>query len=179
MGTYAEGVYCIVKTARRSGSTGKVQEATELFCKKYATQPVATGSTAGGSGSGTTSGLVFMNNKHGAGSGSGVGVGHRDVEDSTDGANNHQQSMSSLIGGVAVTPTASTETLGEASKVLDNIAINASSTTNASVDLITTTVGTGATALLGNTSITKQLVLFDRTDPEFDEDSDPDGDLDL
>jgi hypothetical protein len=35
------------------------------------------------------------------------------------------------------------------------------------------------TSLLGNTSITKPLVLFDRTDPEFDEDSDPDGDLDL
>ncbi len=42
-----------------------------------------------------------------------------------------------------------------------------------------TTTGGGNTANGGKASHNQRLITFDSTDPEFDEDSDPDADLDL
>lgn len=170
-GIYAPEAHCLVKTIRVSRSTGKVTEGAELFRIHHHVPSSRTASIPGADNN-HWSELVLLQATVSHTSHSDTGAKEDQAEE--------EQEVSTESGRVHIlNQDRSLAVLAQQSSVSRKNGGDTKSGEDASESANIASDERSSEYLLGNTGITKSLVLFDRTDPEFDEDSDPDGDLDL
>lgn len=148
-GTLSAEVVCEIQTMRKSPNTGKIAEGVEMFGFRKA--------------------LLYPL------------LAHRDNLISSEVS---AREVSSASGKTPEEPSDTTESDSAKENLLETrlqgMNLNSSSTTG--LNATTNSTITTTTAASNNSApnlATARLITFDSTDPEFDEDSDPDADLDL